>query len=90
MSVPNPLPPNRPFVGQSPRRVGELLLERALITQEQLDWGLEQQKQTHQPLGQVLVAAGHVEEKALAERGGLFQNRVLVALQSEVLPPIQL
>jgi phosphoribosyl 1,2-cyclic phosphodiesterase len=29
-------------------------------------------------------------ENALAERGGLFQNRVLVALQSEVLPPIQL
>jgi phosphoribosyl 1,2-cyclic phosphodiesterase len=29
-------------------------------------------------------------EKALAERGGLFQNRVLVAEQSEVLPPIQL
>jgi phosphoribosyl 1,2-cyclic phosphodiesterase len=29
-------------------------------------------------------------EKALAERGGLFQNQVLVAVQSEVLPPIQL
>jgi hypothetical protein len=29
-------------------------------------------------------------EKALAERGGLFQNRVLVAMQSEALPPIQL
>jgi len=29
-------------------------------------------------------------EKALGQRGGLFQNRVLVALQSEVLPPIRL
>jgi len=29
-------------------------------------------------------------EKALAERGGLFQNHVLVALQSEALPPIQM
>ena len=29
-------------------------------------------------------------ERALAERGGLFQNRVLVAVQSEVLPPIQI
>jgi phosphoribosyl 1,2-cyclic phosphodiesterase len=29
-------------------------------------------------------------EKALAERGGLFQNRVLVAVQSEVLEPIRL
>jgi len=29
-------------------------------------------------------------EKALAERGGLFQNRVMVAVQSEVLPPIRL
>jgi phosphoribosyl 1,2-cyclic phosphodiesterase len=29
-------------------------------------------------------------EQALAQRGGLFQNRVLVAMQSEALPPIQL
>jgi phosphoribosyl 1,2-cyclic phosphodiesterase len=29
-------------------------------------------------------------ERALAERGGLFQNRVLVAVQSEVLSPIQI
>jgi phosphoribosyl 1,2-cyclic phosphodiesterase len=29
-------------------------------------------------------------EKALGQRGGLFQNRVLVAVQSEVLPPIRL
>ncbi|HVI09097.1 MAG TPA: MBL fold metallo-hydrolase [Candidatus Binatia bacterium] len=29
-------------------------------------------------------------ERALAMRGGLFQNRVMVATQSEALPPIQL
>jgi phosphoribosyl 1,2-cyclic phosphodiesterase len=29
-------------------------------------------------------------ERALAERGGLFQSQVLVAVQSEVLPPIRL
>jgi phosphoribosyl 1,2-cyclic phosphodiesterase len=29
-------------------------------------------------------------ERALAERGGLFQNRVLVAVQSEVLAPIRM
>jgi phosphoribosyl 1,2-cyclic phosphodiesterase len=29
-------------------------------------------------------------ERALAERGGLFNNRVLVAVQSEALPPIQI
>ena len=29
-------------------------------------------------------------ERALARRGGLFNNRVMVAVQSEVLPPIQL
>src|SRR5271166_5858290 len=29
-------------------------------------------------------------EKALGQRGGLFQNRVLVAVQSAVLPPIRL
>src|SRR6202043_936471 len=29
-------------------------------------------------------------ERALAQRGGLFQNRVLVAVQSEVLEPIRM
>ncbi len=29
-------------------------------------------------------------ERALAERGGLFNNRVLVAVQAEAMPPIQL
>jgi phosphoribosyl 1,2-cyclic phosphodiesterase len=29
-------------------------------------------------------------EQALALRGGLFQNRVMVATQAEVLPPIRL
>jgi hypothetical protein len=29
-------------------------------------------------------------EKALATRGGLFQNRVLLAMQNEALEPIQL
>jgi phosphoribosyl 1,2-cyclic phosphodiesterase len=29
-------------------------------------------------------------EKALALRGGLFRNRVVVAVQSEVMAPIQL
>jgi phosphoribosyl 1,2-cyclic phosphodiesterase len=34
--------------------------------------------------------ARRAAEKALALRGGLFNNRVMVAMQSEVLPPIQL
>jgi len=65
MSVADPLPPQRPIASRGQRRLGETLLEAKLITQEQLDWALEQQKQNRQPLGQVLLAAGYIDEKAL-------------------------
>jgi len=48
------------------KRLGELLLEHGLLTAEQLDTALAEQRRQRRPLGQVLLAQGMVDEKALA------------------------
>ncbi|MGV3620824.1 MAG: hypothetical protein ACO1OB_08400 [Archangium sp.] len=51
----------------SRKRIGELLLERKAITQEQLDAGLAAQKRTRQRLGVTLVQQGLISEVQLAQ-----------------------
>jgi type IV pilus assembly protein PilB len=48
------------------KRLGELLLENGLLTPEQLEAALAVQRRERRPLGQVLLAQGMVDEKALA------------------------
>ena len=48
------------------KRLGELLLENGLLTAEQLESALADQKRLRLPLGQVLLSQGLVDEKALA------------------------
>jgi type IV pilus assembly protein PilB len=48
------------------KRLGELFLEHGLLTAEQLESALAEQRQQRRPLGQVLLARGLVDEKALA------------------------
>jgi type IV pilus assembly protein PilB len=48
------------------KRLGELLLESRLLTAEQLEAALAEQKRQRRPLGQILLAQGLVDEKALA------------------------
>ena len=48
------------------KRLGELLLENGLLTPEQLDAALVEQKRQRRPLGQLLLSQGLVDEKALA------------------------
>ncbi|HYY46393.1 MAG TPA: GspE/PulE family protein [Candidatus Angelobacter sp.] len=48
------------------KRLGELLIENALLTPEQLESALAEQKRQRLPLGQVLLSQGLVDEKALA------------------------
>lgn len=54
------------------KKIGEILLERKLITEEQLMEALETQKMTGQKIGQVLVSKGIIKEdelyKVLAEK----------------------
>ncbi len=65
MSMPEPQA-SRAAPLRREKRLGELLLDNRLLTPEQLEWALQEQKQQRIPLGQVLLAAGLVDEKALA------------------------
>lgn len=48
-------------------RLGELLVQQALIQPEQLTSALEQQRKTGRRLGRVLVEAGYVTEEAISQ-----------------------
>lgn len=47
--------------------IGQMLMERGLITQEQLDQGLEAQKQSTQMIGEILVDLGFVQRQPVFE-----------------------
>jgi len=47
------------------KKIGEILLEKKLITEEQLMDALETQKMTGQKIGQVLINKGHIKEEEL-------------------------
>ena len=55
--------------------LGQILLEKGLVKQEQLDEALKVQKNTTEQLGRILTELGHVSEKdvlrALAEQLGI-------------------
>jgi type IV pilus assembly protein PilB len=55
--------------------IGEILVEKELITQEQLETALEKQAETKERLGETLVGLGFIEEdqilEALGEQGGV-------------------
>ncbi|GAX88492.1 GspE/PulE family protein [Effusibacillus lacus] len=49
------------------KRLGDLLLEFGLVTKDQLDQALAEQKVTGQPLGEVLIQRGAISEDQLIE-----------------------
>ena len=49
------------------RQIGQMLMDRGLLTEEQLNEALKTQQQTTQLLGEVLVDLGFVQQKALYE-----------------------
>ena len=56
--------------------LGQLLVEKGIITPEQLQMALEEQKQSGQPLGATLISMGIVNEEqailpSLAEKFGI-------------------
>ncbi|MBU1887705.1 MAG: hypothetical protein KKB46_00720 [Candidatus Omnitrophica bacterium] len=49
------------------KKLGELLIERGVITRKQLDYALEVQKEKEGLIGQVLVDLGYASEEAIAQ-----------------------
>ena len=52
---------------QKEMRVGDLLLQKGIITKEQLEQALEEQKKTHEKLGQILIQHGVISPATLSE-----------------------
>lgn len=67
------------------RRLGDLLLARRLVSEEQIRRGLEYQRDTGAKLGEALVALGYVSEEQLAEALAAQRGLELVDL-GEVYP----
>ncbi|MDD5255445.1 MAG: hypothetical protein PHR11_05270 [Candidatus Omnitrophica bacterium] len=52
---------------RSQKKLGEILLERGLIRQDELDAALAQQRRTKEFLGKILVKTGMIKERELLE-----------------------
>ena len=57
----------RPMATGGRKRIGQMLIEKGLINEQQLNEALDTQKQTTEMLGQILLDLGHVEKQALYE-----------------------
>ncbi len=49
------------------KRIGQMLVEKGLLTEAQLDQALETQQQSTQMIGEILIDLGHVERSAFFE-----------------------
>ena len=47
------------------KRIGDMLLEAGIITQEQLEDALEKNKTAHKKIGEMLVDLGYATEEAI-------------------------
>ncbi len=48
------------------KKIGEILIEMEVLTEEQLFWALEKQKETKELIGQILLQAEYITEEKLA------------------------
>jgi len=59
---------NNPTINKTPRRrIGEILLDQHIISQDQLKIGLTEQKKTQEQLGRILVRLGFISEAVLRD-----------------------
>ncbi|MFT4650016.1 MAG: type II secretory ATPase GspE/PulE/Tfp pilus assembly ATPase PilB-like protein [Polaribacter sp.] len=68
-----------------PKRLGELLIEEGVITKDQLNIALTEQKKAHEPLGKLLVSLGFVTEAIMRSSLGEALEQDSVDL-SHVVP----
>jgi len=68
-------------------RLGQLLLEKKLVTQDQLDRALLEQSQSGGKLGEVLVAMGVLDNQVLASELASFFGLTVVNLRRDNVDP---
>ena len=63
------------------KRIGDMLLEAGIITQEQLEDALEKNKTAHKKIGEMLVDLGYATEEAIGEGLATQLNIPFISLQ---------
>jgi len=71
----------------SRKKVGDILIERGLITDEQLDQALKEQKKTGRKIGQILVETGMISEDQLIETISERLKIPKISLEQMVIDP---
>lgn len=69
------------------RRLGELLVESALITEQQLATALDQQKLEHLPLGDILIKNGFCKDIDIAQTISMQLGIKYIELSSTIIEP---
>ncbi|MBF0134604.1 MAG: type II/IV secretion system protein [Magnetococcales bacterium] len=72
---------------QAVRRLGDVLVEKGVITYDQLEIALAEQLRDNKPLGRLLVTLGFVTDKQLRDLLGEFFDQQSVDLTSGVVDP---
>jgi len=93
--------PQQPAGGR-PRRLGDILLERGLLTEERIAEAVEMQKRTARRMGQIIIDKGWVSEQdvltALGEqlsipcirlRAGIYDPAVIAIIDRRVVKRLQ-
>ncbi len=70
---------------QSHKKLGEILIEKGLVSQEQLDAALIQQRRTKEFLGKILVKTGAIKEKDLLETLSTQFNIPFISAKSKYI-----
>lgn len=68
-------------------RIGDILIEKKLITSVELEKALEEQRQTKQSLGSIFVRLGFITEELLLKTLGEQQGMLYVELRNMVIDP---
>ncbi|MEN6373042.1 MAG: ATPase, T2SS/T4P/T4SS family [Armatimonadota bacterium] len=69
------------------KRLGDILVSAGLLSEEQLEWGLEEQKQSYKRLGEILIDAGWVTEDDISEARAFQLDMAHIALGDYPIDP---
>ncbi len=74
-------------MSKPPKRLGDRLIEKGLITQDQVEIAITEQKKTDKPLGQVLIDFGFVTESVMRDTIGEALGQNSISLENAVPDP---
>ena len=70
---------------QKPKRLGDVLLEQGLISQDQIRIALTEQKRTGEPLGKLFVSLGFVTESVIRDTLGEASGQTSIDINNVVV-----